>query len=238
MIVPIDRWYLKYLRKFDKQELFFASYGSFVHKIINYYYKGFLQKEELRNYYLREFKNEVIGNAPSIKVFEKYFLDGLNYFEMFSPLPFNPIDTEIKIDCKINRIPMVVIVDYLGEANDGLVIVDHKSRALKPRTNRSKPTKTDIELDNYLVQLYLYAEAVRQQYGKLPEWLCFNCFRTNTLIKEQFNKEAFLNAKGWLKEKVKQITIETDFKPNAEWFKCQYLCDLKDRCEYFDLIMR
>ena len=238
MTVPIDSWYLKYLRKLDKQELFFASYGSFVHKIINYYYKGLLPKDKLRDYYLREFRNEVMGAAPSVKVFEKYFLDGLNYFEKFSPLPFDPIDTEIKIDCKINRLSAVVVIDYLGKAEDGLVIVDHKSRNLKPRSNKSKPTKTDVELDEYLVQLYLYAEAVRQRYGKLPKWLCFNCFRTGELIKEPFDEGAFLNAKSWLKERVKEIGNETDFKPSVDWFKCQYLCDLKDKCEYFDLVMR
>lgn len=238
MIVPIDRWYLRYLKKLDKQDLFFASYGSFVHRIINYYYKGVIQEEGLRDYYLREFRNEVMGAAPSVKVFEKYFLDGLNYFNNFSQLPFNLVDTEIKINYKINRMSMVAIIDYLGEAEDGFVIVDHKSRNLKPRSNRPKPTKTDFELNSYLVQLYLYAEAVRQQYGELPKWLCFNCFRTNTLIKEPFDDEAFLHAKSWLKDKVKEISNETEFRPNAEWFKCKYLCDLKDKCEYFDLIMR
>ena len=195
MIVPIDRWYLRYLKGLDEQKLFFASYGSFMHKIIDYYYKSIIPKERLRDYYLREFRNEISGSAPSVKVFEKYFLDGLNYVSGFSPLPFELIDTEIRVNYKIGKIPMIDIIDYLGKAEDGLVIVDHKSKVLKPRSNRTKPTKTDEELDDYLIQLYLYAEAVRQQYGKLPKHLCFNCFRTQTLIKESFNNEAFLSAK-------------------------------------------
>ena len=50
------------------------------------------------------------------------------------------------------------VIDLVGRSDTGgLVIVDHKSRALKPRSKRKKPTKTNQELDEYLRQLYLYA---------------------------------------------------------------------------------
>lgn len=232
------RWYLKYIIGVRGEDTFFATYGSFLHKLIDLYYKGDITKEQMPGYYLNEFRREVVGHAPSQKVFSNYFSDGLRYVRSFQPLPFTLIDTERRISFEIDNIPMVGIIDYSGKDLDDLVIVDNKSRALKPRSHREKPTKADMELDEYLKQLYLYAGAVKQQYGAFPKWLCFNCFRTQTLIKEQFDVHRYEETKQWLVRKVDEITHETDFRPNMEWFKCQYLCECKNQCEYFEMMMR
>ena len=34
------RWYLKYIRKLHGKDMFFSDYGSFVHKLIELYYRG------------------------------------------------------------------------------------------------------------------------------------------------------------------------------------------------------
>ena len=33
-------WYLKYIQKIRGKDMFFSSYGSFVHKLLEQYYKG------------------------------------------------------------------------------------------------------------------------------------------------------------------------------------------------------
>ena len=116
-----------------------------------------------------------------------------------------------------------------------MYVVDNKSRVLKPRSKRAKPTKTDEELDSYLIQLYLYSAAVEQEYGKLPKSLCFNCFRTPIFIEEPFKEEAYAASKLWLSDKVEAIKRETDFRPNMEFFKCKHLCEMQDFCEYCEL---
>lgn len=234
------RWYLKYIlfprKKWD--EMFFASYGGFIHKLIDQHYKEGLTPQQMTERYLSGFLTEVCGKAPNPLVFDHYFTSGLKYMQEFEPIPFEPIDTELEVHFCISDIPLVGFIDYVGKEENNLVIVDNKSRALKERSKRAKPTRTDEELDEYLKQLYLYSVAVEEKYGKLPSWLCFNCFRTQTFIKEPFDETAFAKAKEWFVDKVAQITEETKFRPNVEWFKCQYLCECRDFCEYFDLATR
>ena len=40
-------WYLKYIQRLPGKEMFFSSYGSFVHKILEMYYKEELAKSRL-----------------------------------------------------------------------------------------------------------------------------------------------------------------------------------------------
>lgn len=78
-------------------------------------------------------------------------------------------------------------LDFLGESEAGeLVLVDNKSRDLKPRSNRKRPTAKDTELDDMLRQLYLYSIPVFESFGRYPDWLCFNYFRSGVFIKERF----------------------------------------------------
>ena len=231
-------FFLRYFCDLEGQSMFFASYGSFMHKILDSYYKNELKVQELPLYYLTNFTKYVAKSAPSQKMFADYFKNGLTYFENFHPLPFTLIDTEIKVEFKISNYSFVGFIDYLGTDGDNLVLVDHKSRALKPRSTRSKPTKTDALLDEYLIQLYLYSIAVEKQYGATPKWLCFNCFRTGTLIKELFDINAYQKAQEWAVKSIQAITSTKKFCPNIGWFQCSFLCDYANQCEYFQMFRR
>lgn len=67
------RWYLRYIRKLKAKDMFFASYGSFMHKLIEMYLKGEKTSKQLCDIYLQKFKEEVVGRAPNQKVFANYF---------------------------------------------------------------------------------------------------------------------------------------------------------------------
>lgn len=216
----------------------FFNIASFVHKLIDMHYKDGLSAEEMSSIYLRDFKKEVLGRAPSNKVFASYFKGGLQYLRDFEPLPYEVIETEKKVEFKVGEIPLIGYIDYLGKKDGELLIIDNKSRTLKQRSTRAKPTKTDLELDAYLRQLYIYAAAVEQEYGNPPKYLGFNCFRTGDTILEPFNEEAYAEAKQWFIQKVAEITEESDFRPDVDWFKCQFLCECRSNCEYFDLATR
>lgn len=215
--------------------MFFSSYGGFMHKLIERHYVESATAGQMLEEYLCEFGKEVCMDAPSETVFANYFNSGLEYIKNFKPLPYRPLAIERRIEFKIDGIPFVGILDYLGEDGEGLVIVDNKSRNLKPRSGRAKPTAYDAELDEYMMQLYLYSAAVEYEYGRFPSSLCFNCFRENILIKERFDESAYVSAKSWLADSVSMITNETDFRPDMEYFKCRYLCEMQDECEFYQL---
>jgi hypothetical protein len=232
------RWYLKYIRFPGEQgkPMFFSSYGSFMHELLESFNKGEKTAAQLQMQYLKSFPLRVGAPAPNIKVFKNYFADGAEYLSTMQLPQHRALLVEAKIDFSIHDIPFVGYVDLLEQTEDSsLLLVDNKSRVLKPRSRRAKPTKADMELDEYLKQLYLYSVSIKQSFGKFPDKLCFNCFRKGVFIEEPFVEAAYDRAIDWVLEKIEAIAVEADFRPDIEWFKCRYLCEMQDHCEYFQL---
>lgn len=227
-------FYLKYISKEPKERKFFSDFGLLMHKLLQKYLDKEATPEELVRQYLTEFRSSVVGRAPNLQIFNNYFHQGLEYLQSLKPMEENIIGTEQEVNFKIGDKDFIGFIDKLSK-DHGIVITDHKSRALKPRSNRSKPLKSDLELDKYLRQLYLYSAAVEQIYHKLPKKLVFNCFRTKTQIEEPFDPEKYEQAKNWALTTIDKIDKETEWNPNIDEFRCRYLCDVCDHCDYYQL---
>lgn len=225
------RWYLKYIRNCRDTDKFYASYGSFIHKIIERYYKGELEQNDMATEFLLGFSENVRGIRPNQAVVESYIDSGTEYLRNFKPFPFDMIAVEKRVDFEIEGIPFTGYIDFLGEKDGEFYIVDNKSRNLKPRSKRQKPTKNDIVLDEKLRQLYIYSAAVEQEYGKLPKALYFNCFKNGQFIEEPFSAEAYEEAKKWAVDTVRRIEDEEDFEANPEFFSCIYICGVSGKCD-------
>ena len=146
------------------------------------------------------------------------------------------LEVEGRHSYEIRGIPFTGVIDLVMEDEKGIYIVDHKSRDLKPRSKRKKPTLQDEELDDMLRQLYLYSAAVYDKYGKHPYKVCFNCFRVGRLIEEQFNPAAYESALEWAINSINEIMDNTDgFSPYLDYFACHNICELSDECCYFDM---
>lgn len=226
------RWFLRYIKECKESDKFYASYGSFMHHILERYYNGELSKDDMLLEFLLDFSSKVKGARPKEATVQKYIEQGSEYLKNFQPLPFKMISVENKVEFDIDGIPFVGFIDFLGEEDGEYIVVDNKSRDLKPRSKREKPTAKDKELDEMLRQLYIYSAAVYQRYGKYPKELCFNCFRTGTLIREPFNIEAYNSAIQWAKDRIREISNDMDFAPNQDFFSCRYICGVSDDCIY------
>lgn len=225
-------WFLKYISKEKGENKFYSSYGRFIHSILQLYYLGFYKKGELRNVFLSGFQTNVQGERPSGTIVQRYIESGLSYFDNLKPLPFPIKEIEKKLDFNLDGIRMTGVLDLLCEQDGEYIIVDHKSRDLKPRSSRKTPTENDKLLDSMLRQLYLYAYGVKECYGKFPKELCFNCFRSGTLIREPFRQDKCEEALRWAKDRVEEIKNEEDFSPTIEYFFCRFLCDVSGECVY------
>ncbi len=233
------KFFLKYIKKEPGKRHFFSDYGLFAHKILEKFYKGDLEWWELGDYYLTNFKSQVVASAPSPEIFKKYFKQGFDYFDGFDPSSVPEDESVIAVekyaDFLIGDKHFVGVIDKLSYGPLGLQITDHKSRALKKYSHKPKPTKSDLELDKYFRQLYLYADAVKQEYGEYPKELLFNCFRTGEEIHDLFRADKCEVAKQWALSMIDSINTTTEWKPNIDWFKCKYICDVCDSCEYFSM---
>lgn len=226
------KWFMSYIRDEEEAPAFYASYGSFVHRLIRRFYDGELTAKELPDAFLLGFSTEVLGKRPAQSTVVKYIRAGLDYFENFTPFPYETVAVEKELHFDLNGVPFVGFVDYLGKKDGKYVVLDHKSRELKPRSGRKKPTLKDQELDGMLRQLYIYSHGIEQVYGELPGFLCFNCFRNGELIEEPFREDAYLATLDWASEKIEEISDETDFRPWVDYFACKNLCGFFRECCY------
>lgn len=229
------RWYMKYIKQVKEKPQFYASYGSFMHRLLEQYYKGEITKEEMQIKFLFDFSNEVQGERPNPSIVKNYIQKGSEYLHDFQPLPYRTIGIEKKMEFYIGNTKFIGFIDYLGEKNGELYVVDNKSRDLKPRSGRTKPTQNDVELDEMLRQLYIYAGAVKQEYGKYPHKLCFNCFKAGTFIEEPFSEAAYQEAIDWANKCIEEIKDADEFNPYIEYFGCRYICGLSDECCYWQM---
>lgn len=226
------RFFLKYIKKYEDTDKFYASYGKFIHKLLEQFYHGALSKEDMLLTFLSNFSSEVKGVRPLDSIVQKYIADGCDYLRGFSKFPYQMIAVEKQVEYTIGGYKFIGFIDYLGEKSSKLYLIDTKSRALKPRSGRETPTANDRELDAILRQLYLYAAAIEQEYGTLPEALCLNCFRSGVLIKEKFDIQQYEATKQWALDSIQKIEQAEDFEPNRNFFYCFYLCGVSDHCKY------
>lgn len=227
------RWFLRYIKGHKDIDMFYASYGKFMHKLIEQYYRGEITKEQMLRRYYADFRTEVVGYRPKESIVKSYIDGGADYLRSFSEFPFNMVDVERYVEFSIDGIPFVGYIDYVGEKDGEFYIVDNKSRNMKPRSKRKKPTKNDAEIDKMLRQLYIYSVAIEQTYGKLPKALCLNCFRSGTFIEEPFDNDAFENAKQWAVGVVRKAEQEQDFNPVMNMFGCFWICGVHNHCESY-----
>lgn len=228
-------WYLKYVYQAPQEkQQFFSSYGSFIHSLLEQFLTGKADRNALVAKYLTGF-DAAVGDAPNHKIYKSYFQSGLSYLRSIAPPDLEILDVERKVNFTVDGIRFVGFIDVLGKTDSGLVIIDHKSRALKPRSGRKKPTKSDEELDEYLRQLYLYSAAVHEECGEFPSQLWFNCFRVPVVIKQEFDTQKYEQNMQIMTEKVRKIAQTKEFPPHWEYFKCNYLCDMCDECEYHEM---
>ena len=210
--------------------MFYASYGSFIHSLIQRYYNGILAKEELPDAFLLGFSSEVEGERPAQSTVVKYITAGLEYLKNFKPFPYDMLDVEKELHFDLDGVPFVAFVDFIGKSNGEMVVLDHKSRELKPRSSRKRATAKDKELDDMLRQLYLYAHGIKQVYGEFPSVLCLNSFRNGNLIEEPFRESQYREALDWAKQKIEEIADEEEFRPYVDYFQCKYLCGFHNDC--------
>lgn len=227
-------WRLNYIDQYSKEDKFYASYGSLMHSILEQYYNGKLDKPQLTVEFLTRFSTDVKGTRPSGKIVNSYISKGLDYLRGIKDFDLKTLAVEKEVTFNMEGIPMRGFIDYLGEKDGDIYLIDHKSHDLKPRSGKLTPTAKDKELDSYLRQLYLYSVAVKEEFGKFPTYLCFNCFKNGCLIKEQFQQQKYEEAVQWAIETVEKIKDDTDFEANYDYFYCKWICDQSKNCEVYE----
>lgn len=228
-------FFVHYITGEEEDDTFLASYGSFVHQIHQLVFSGYLKRDEAAIYYLENFGDFVHGGITK-EIFSSYYKGAYEYFKNMPKFDGQIVGVEKEFRFDVLGYPFVGYADLITREEDGLVLYDHKAKILKPYSGRKKPTKTDLELDEYSRQLYLYAHAMHEEYGEYPKQMVFNCYRNRTLIKMDFHEDKLHNTLCWCDDLIHKIRDYDKWNPDIDFFKCKYLCGLNERCDYHDLM--
>lgn len=209
-----------------------AEFGTFVHKILELYANGLINKEEMLNYYYQNFSKEIkssfvlkLTDKFSKNLFTTYFESGEKYIENFDEFKdFSIIEAEYEF--KENILDSFILhgkIDLIArDKNNDLVIIDHKSKGKFKKG----------EKEEYAKQLYLYALAVKRKYGEYPKYLFFNMFRTQEMVKIEFDIDEYNKVLKWFTSCVDEIENAFDFTANKDTFFCRNFCDFRKICKY------
>ena len=202
-----------YLDALPKINNAFSDWGTFMHSILERYFRGELEFFELSQVYEAGYADNIKCNFPPNKfcdLGERYYAAGRDYLDQFDGLfeDYNIIGVEQKVRLLIRGRPFIGVIDLLLEKDGEYIILDHKSKS----TFKSKK-----ELAEYARQLYLYAYYVHERFGKWPTKLIFHMIRNHgELIEIVFSIEDCEEAADWFDKTINKIYSDEFFqsKPN------------------------
>lgn len=220
-------FYRNYQQHEPGESNLFASYGILVHSILERYAKGELHLEELVDEFTSSFEMSI--NEPIIMygkdLTSSYFDKGVTFFTNFKGFwGLTPLESEYRFEIELGNNTFIGIIDLVVQDKDGnIIIIDHKSS--------SKFSKKDLKSKSK--QLYLYAKAIYDKYGKYPAQLWFNHFKNDYVEKIEFDMDFYNETIAWALDTIEEIEACLEFDPNnSDKFYCSYLCDYRNSCEY------
>ena len=223
---PICAKILDY-RKVQKLE------STYIHSLLEKWAQGKASPELLRAEYPAGYDAAVSAPLPEGKELD-YFERGLAYFSGFRGVlaRHSPkvLMAEQTLSAQSPRAPYVGVLDLVLELKDGRrALVDHKS-SLKASFYGAKGRERRR-------QLYLYAWLLKENFGFVPEVLCFNLFREKKELSFDFSEteyqETLLLNDYWILKGISySVLLSKEDREQLEPFREQVLADLEGRWDF------
>lgn len=208
------KYKFKYVDRLPAKPSPYLSFGSSIHAALEYFYKnkgGLLKGLKL---------NWQRGGYESIEQEKEFLVKGEEilksfYKEHFDPLKM-PIALEQRFSVSLGCVELSGVIDRVDALDRGYEVIDYK-------TSKRLPSPKKLEND---LQLPIYAMAVEEIYGQLPEKLSFYYLVPNKVIS--------LSKTGAEIDKTRQIVLKIADYINAGRFVPykNYLCPW---CDYQDI---
>lgn len=225
---------LNYIDGEERIGNWYADYGLLIHKTLEKYFNGELDRIWLSDYFVDNYSFVVMSDPPPFPagIEDKYYQDALDFFEN---LPINRDDYEIisiedKTETTYKGVKIIVKPDLVvKEKKTGkVVIIDFKTSKpqIKGKWNFAK-------IEDYEKQLLLYADVLEKVLGIHIDKISLLFIRLNTVYEIDVTQEKIDKALDWFLGVVKAIQAEEDWKPTVNKFFCSQLCGVRKSCEFW-----
>lgn len=242
-------FFLKYIVDDDDQYLaegnFYAEVGGYVHSILQMIFNGELSIDDAADYYVEHFDENVFYTTRESAMQTTFELCA-NYFaeaDFYWLKNFEILGVEKQIETNIDGYPFIGFIDLLLRHKDTgeIYLIDHKSSAYPFKVDgKSVLKKAENDFKKYKRQMYLYCKAVYEEYGKYPEWICWNHFKDQKVAKIPFDINEYNASVEWFVDTIHAIENDCEFRgkcedesgKSKEYFYRKNICEFRSSCEY------
>ena len=233
-------WKVRYLEGEHGVGSGMAQFGGYIHKILEMFFKGEIDIFDLPIYYEDHyFENINLPFPPNayVDLADKYYQQGLEYFENFSwdLSSYDILGVEKDVRFEYEGYKFIGFIDLLlRDKKDGkLIICDHKSSTLKFLKSGAISKTDQAHFEEFKKQLLLYSHAVMQEYGEgSVKSLQWNLFRLGKIHTVPWKRKEYEAAMNWAVDTIHTIEWETDWEPKPSKFYCDELCSNREGCLY------
>lgn len=207
----------------DKVEVddsnFFSELGSFGHLLLEAYDRGKIKKEDLELAYWRFLDKKVVTPPPFPieRAWKQQTGDFFSEFKGFST-PAIGIEREFVIEFDTFKLK-----GFIDRETDN-AIIDYKISNPFPKKKLKEKRR----------QLYLYAAAYKEKWGKFPDYLYFYFFRKQKVETIKFVEKDFKEAVDWATEQVAIIEATKTYPARIDEGFCKNLCSYRSICTEFN----
>lgn len=231
-------WYKHYIEGEDGEASFYSQNGTDVHEILDAVNKGDIALEDAAAEYIERFEYNDYPVRDSIREstlekcasfftdYDLWWLDEANY---------EVVASEKELFFEIGGYQFHGFIDLLlrDRETGGLVIVDYKSSDWPLKKNGEPLKSTEARFKSQKRQEYLYAEAVKQNYGETPIALSWLFFKVQKYLAIPLKDDEWEEAKAWAISTIAKIEADSEYRENRDdYMMCSVLCGFRNSCEY------
>jgi hypothetical protein len=190
--------------------------GSLAHKIIEDVLSGSQKAEDLDKFFYENLPELDFGSLGE-RYKEKYIYEICDFFRDFKGINDEVLALERHFTLDLGDYFLRGYTDLeTKSANGKLKVIDWKTSG----ESGFKGSKLRLKKR----QLYVYAEAMFQEYGEYPDEMYFFLIRYNKPIKEVFSKARLDETFEWIDKTVKEIESAEEYPKEPDYFFCENLC--------------
>jgi len=212
----------------------FGEYGSYMHSILEKFFRDKVDIWDLSKYYKKNYKRSIKCSFPSFPngMSEKYFQQGIDFFNSFDfdKEKYEVVHIEEKISTQWKDFKFVFIADLvLKDKETGeYILYDYKTANLFTKDRVDKKKLASIKKQVHLYAYFLwYTKQI--EISKIRIW----AIRNNKVIDMDYDNFYGLEALEWLETTVKKIKEEKDWEyDNSSPYFCQNLCSVRISCPF------
>lgn len=235
--------YSFYLRKKEKVEgerNGYAEIGSYAHSLLEKMLKKEMTVDEALDDCANNFFDYITDTSINDNTLNAKYVALCEYLSEINEKVldgYEIVSTEKMMWWNVDKYRMCGVVDLLlrNKKTGKLVLVDHKSSPHYLKKD-GKPLKSQLNnFTKYKKQMYLYAHAIKQEYGEYPAVIAWNHFLDGGSITSiQFCEKDLEDTLAWAEEIIRKIEDDHEFLPNTgSYVMCNMYCDYRNGiCEY------